>query len=639
MTRYRYYVALVGCIAVIAGSVVRTAQAQSASELIVRDANRSASLSTLSNIVFEQQDLTQQRLAHLELAQRFASGSHTWQQSPSAALTHYQLAATLALSAQHTNDRPSPIDRLGVPVLRASQRSSANVIPAQALSPRADAVLPMHTNIPLTFLLDNPADSVELQLTSPDGTMIHTDRADQQCVGSLCRVTPSRALIGGNHYQWQIRTSNDGEVSNWSQQTFDVAFPAADNLCTGYVSNTNRYSIPVLDKPAYMTPYSDPVFGATVTRITNALPGEVIKPVYSTMQAWNADQSLLLLYKTGMGNPGHYLYNAASFAEIKQLDINPSDIEELYWSYTDPDILYYLSRDPDKNKQFLALNVHNDTETLLTDFSALCDAGRPVAGSDVQMHAQDDDLFGFRCNTSNGPVAISYRISTNETVTRTIGDGTDYLSYIAPAPHADGTGFLLTNTVLDTSLNGTGISLDLANPYEHSSTGLNHLGISAFFQTAFNASPAGCQGDADSGIAHLTSHTLTTGDCRGVINQSLGYPYTTSGTHVSATAYKQPGWVTMSSVGYNSLDVLAGHTPAPALTSEIYLANTNPDAGNVCRLAHHRSFGNAAVNGGYAPYFGEPHASMSPDGRQVVFGSDWYDSGSVDTYIIDLNRQ
>ena len=70
--------------------------------------------------------------------------------------------------------------------------------------------------------------------------------------------------------------------------------------------------------------------------------------------------------------------------------------------------------------------------------------------------------------------------------------------------------------------------------------------------------------------------------------------------------------------------------------SEIYLANTDPDNEVVCRLAHHRSFGKDAKRGGYRAYFGEPHATISPSGTRIIFGSDWYDSGSVNAYVIEL---
>ena len=71
-----------------------------------------------------------------------------------------------------------------------------------------------------------------------------------------------------------------------------------------------------------------------------------------------------------------------------------------------------------------------------------------------------------------------------------------------------------------------------------------------------------------------------------------GYPYTTSGTHVSALAYLQPERVALSSIGRHSQFVyFTNGIEAPALFSEVYVAQTNPEDMKVCRLAHHRSFG------------------------------------------------
>ena len=35
-------------------------------------------------------------------------------------------------------------------------------------------------------------------------------------------------------------------------------------------------------------------------------------------------------------------------------------------------------------------------------------------------------------------------------------------------------------------------------------------------------------------------------------------------------------------------------------------------------------------------YFAEPHVTLSRDGRRMLFASDWHDSGSVDTYVLEL---
>jgi len=131
-------------------------------------------------------------------------------------------------------------------------------------------------------------------------------------------------------------------------------------------------------------------------------------------------------------------------------------------------------------------------------------------------------------------------------------------------------------------------------------------------------------------------HDLTTGECRPVINEKDGYPYTTRGTHISARAIHKPGWVAMSSIGYDRFELFSNKRKAPLLFSEVYLVDTNPKSERVCRIAQHRSYSKSAQNGDYHPYFGEPHATISPSGTRIVFGSDWYDSGSVDAYVVEL---
>jgi hypothetical protein len=91
---------------------------------------------------------------------------------------------------------------------------------------------------------------------------------------------------------------------------------------------------------------------------------------------------------------------------------------------------------------------------------------------------------------------------------------------------------------------------------------------------------------------------------------------------VSAIAHKRPGWVAVSVVG------------APAgqklLDGELLLANI--DTGAVCRVAHHRSYAGEGRWG----YFGEPHVVVSPTATRLLFGSDWGNGDTVDTYVVEL---
>jgi len=334
---------------------------------------------------------------------------------------------------------------------------------------------------------------------------------------------------------------------------------------------------------------------------------------------------LLILYRTGVNGAGHILLDGHSYEFKQNLNIRPADIEQIYWSRTDPDSFFYISKRSDDYGKFKRFSVSANQSTEVADFSAQCGSGLPSAGLDVQMHAVNDDLFAFKCRRDNGShIMFSYTPSTN-------------INSLAPHPTASGNNFYHQGVVLQPDLRTVQFELDLATYAEHSSLGSTADGQDAYYQVSFNGSPSGCDGDAYRGVGPLIEHNLETGACRNIISQEQGYPYTTSSTHVSALAYSKTNRVAVSSIGNRSqTSFLSNGRKAPALFSEIYVAQTDPSDTVICRFAHHRSFGKSASNGGYAPYFGEPHATISPTGTRVLFGSDWYDSGSVDSYVLEL---
>ncbi len=408
-------------------------------------------------------------------------------------------------------------------------------------------------------------------------------------------------------------------------------------MCDGFITDARSVNIPRIPKPGVGVRTSDPALGATVIRVSDSAFGEVHKPAYSTVQAWNADESLLLLYQSGSSGSGHQLRDGHSYEFIRQLDLLPADIEEVFWSHVNPDELFYVSAAKRDFGHFKRLNPYtNDSETI-ADFSRWCGTSLPVAGNDVHMQSYDDDLFGFRCQQADGGhIMFSYRISDQSVYIQSINE--DSLSpLIAPVPTPGGQRFWYRGKTLDNTLTSSALTIDLQSYSEHSSIGTTAGGQDALYQVAFNPSPRGCDRDDFGGVGHLVEHNLETGACRNIISQQQGYPYPTSSTHVSALAYKRPGWVVLSSIGSRKqAKYFTNGQAAPALFSEIYLSNTGSNTPVTCRLAHHRSTGKNALNGGYKPYFGEPHATISPSGTRILFGSDWYDSGAVDAYVIEL---
>jgi len=75
------------------------------------------------------------------------------------------------------------------------------------------------------------------------------------------------------------------------------------------VNDLNIYPMQDVPKPNYLESFVDPSFGTTIRRITNAGTNNVIVPMYSTIQAWNADESLMILYDvTNNDDPDIFYY-------------------------------------------------------------------------------------------------------------------------------------------------------------------------------------------------------------------------------------------------------------------------------------------------------------------------------------------
>ena len=491
-----------------------------------------------------------------------------------------------------------------------------------------------------------------------DGKLNQTERyAFYDAAGTAsdgsARPFDTTSLADGKHTVTVVMTSASGEkevsaeftVANNATQPPPMTGSA--NLCEGFPTDKNQVVIPQLDKPGVLEPYTDPAFGARVTRITDSTPGGVIKPLYNTVQAWNADESRLILYHTGTEDAGHHLYDGQSYRRIKKLDIVPADIEQVFWDATDADTFYYVSKVTPDYGDLIRYSAESDEKQVIKTFDDVCGGDYyPAGGNDVQMMSLDGDVIGLRCKqaTSDEPrdKTFYYRIST-DTISEVlpVGEGTPYAPWNALQPAPSGERFFLNGDVLneqlevERTLDTTRRSNGSYKP-EHAVLGQTSDGTDAFYSVIFNRTENGCDGDANGGIGALTAYDMETGQCRVLIGQSNGYGYPVSSTHPSALSYKNPGWVAVSSVGGQSQTGLIGSDQeVPLFFSEIYLANADPANPQVCRLAHHRSFGKGA-SGDYAPYFGEPHPVISPSGTRILFGSDWYDSGSVDTYVIEL---
>jgi hypothetical protein len=359
------------------------------------------------------------------------------------------------------------------------------------------------------------------------------------------------------------------------------------------VTDKAAHPMTTVAKPARLASYKDPNFGTTVRRVTDVVAqfgGQYAKPVYSTMPAWNADESYLILYVPGQG---HKLFNGKTYEFVRNLAISPADLEHVYWSATDPDALYYPSGS--------TLKVYkpstNTSTTLKTFTGSVSFGGDPVYGD------WKSDVFGL----SGGAGNILWRQST-ATQTAAASTGT-------PQVGSSGTVYVQGTRVYSAATNALLRTLTI-NTSEHAATGMYANGQDFWASVQFDGTAA------TGGNGNLIATNLTTGVNTTVIGESNGWGYPRVGTHVSGHAFKNPGWVAVSMTG--------SPTGQRFLDQEIAIANVNN--GVVCRVAHHRSAGQEGTIG----YWAEPHVNISPRGTRMIFASDWNNGSTVDTYVVEL---
>src|SRR4029077_19543614 len=108
-------------------------------------------------------------------------------------------------------------------------------------------------------------------------------------------------------------------------------------------TDTREERTPSQPKPGYLQPYTDPVFGTTITRVSGdpGTPmvsgkdwGDIARHHYNSDQAWNCNQTLLYL-----DTPGVFL-DGESYQPKFLATGTPSD-SDVRWHATDPALMLY----------------------------------------------------------------------------------------------------------------------------------------------------------------------------------------------------------------------------------------------------------------------------------------------------------
>jgi hypothetical protein len=400
------------------------------------------------------------------------------------------------------------------------------------------------------------------------------------------------------------------------------ALVAIAPAASAYLSDGNIYT-PVnystLVPPGVGQAYLDPTFGTAVKRVSDArntkhgadagnLPYVVHE--YSTMSPFNADNSRMLVlhhsYFALYGGQGNY---------IKDLPLEVSSSSEPRWSRQAPNIFYYLSGNALKR-----YDVATDVSALVRTFS---EYARITARGESELSYDGDHL----ALVGDDVYVFVYTLSTDTkgpVLDTSVSSGFDNV-YITPDNNV-----LIGYRSGSARYNGLELYDQNMNFLRQVTSVIGHMDVARDITGEeiilwANADDFPQAADCQNAIVKIRL-------ADGARTCLISFDWTLA-LHVSAADNGE--WFVVST--YSSLDPAPVPRPTGTwsrYTNEILLVRLN--GAEQRRLAHHRS---RPVNS----YYYQPRASISRDGRLIVFSSNYglsamlgYPTDYSDVYLIDL---
>ncbi len=398
-----------------------------------------------------------------------------------------------------------------------------------------------------------------------------------------------------------------------------------------WVTNHNPVFQANISQPSVGTLFTDPKFGTTVIRLTNARTSGLagIVPNYSKRQAWNSDESLMMLSDYGNGNVR--LYNGSTYQFISNLyDVSGEDI---FWSPTDPDLIYY-----NRDSVLYSYQISNNQITQIHAFTQYTFAntrGEGNMSNDGRYYA----ICGQNYNYSTGEVKMSdilvYDLQTDSVIsTLALPDslaGFDWVSisplgnYVVVDYADEDTGRFHGVEVYDRNLN-----FIWQKPV---GAGHSDLGIDANNEEILVMDKY----DADVDSTFIMKYRLSDGQETKLIGISPLFDL-----HTSCRNQLRREWCFISTFDYTGRLTDDSLSWLP-FEDEVFALKLDGSR-NVQRIAHHHSkrYSPTTPDSDHSVYAAEPHATISRNGDRILFGSNWRlnveQDTSVDTYIVDFRN-
>ena len=380
-----------------------------------------------------------------------------------------------------------------------------------------------------------------------------------------------------------------------------------------------------IPRPAVGLPITDPKFGTSLTRISNAQGTgyEGIFPQYSKRQAWNADESLMLLFS---GDGRTLLHNGSTYQLIKELEGIGG--EDVFWHPTNPSIILYSA-----DNVFLSYNVITDEIDTLHSFpnyTWINTRGEGNLSRDGRYYAFVGQVYDTITHFRD---IVVYDITTDSIISKlelppTLTDF-DWVS-ISPLGNYVVVDYATTNTgrfegieVYDRRMNflwqkplGAGHS-DLTVDVDG-----NEVLVMDYY-------------DSETNSTFIKKFRLSDGTETSLLELSWQFDL-----HISCRNEARPEWCFISTFDGEARLTDDSLSWLP-FEDEVFALKLD-GSGEVQRIAHHHSrrFSPTTPDRDNSVYWAEPHATVSRTGGRILFGSNWREQveidSSVDTYVIDF---
>ena len=379
-------------------------------------------------------------------------------------------------------------------------------------------------------------------------------------------------------------------------------------LAAGGVYSAREIATPDQPRPNYLQESKDPVFGTVIIRVTD--PGKFLgagvrceaaycRHRYSSTQAWNADQSLLLIAN---GCNGMCFLDGRTYKPL----FHRSNSDDCKWHPANPILMICVRQ----NGVYSWEPITNQINFIYSPENYSKIEFGPYKGN----LSQDGTHLVLRAKNASGElVAFAYDLSKKQKypdIPLNSLPGKNGYCGISPTSRYVAC-FQTTSDGTDTAHIFTIEGTPIQHWTEHHRPGHGDMTVEADGDDVYVGISK-----SDPDKWHIIKRRLRDGLVTDL--GPAGYA-----THASARNINRPGWVFLT---YEGTEAKVAENPTWAQFYREVVALRVDGSGEIRRIAH--------THNSKSDYYSESHVSPSPDGSQVVWSSNWDESdGPVSDYV------